>query len=161
MNQVYVSVLSLHIPQMPGCGSPVWGTATINPMAGLTRRVWIVSGIAAVRLFAEGKKGEAFASDSGRYPDPLTELDVYRLTKPDYSTSMTAYPNRGIARNSSWMLCCCDRTGAPQAFHLDLKGGEMKQLTDTHDLDGTTLTLAPDNRQFCYFAGRSLYIVNV
>lgn len=130
-------------------------------MAGVTRRSLLLSGIAAARLFAEGKKGEAFASDAGRYPDPLTEIDVFRLTKPDYSTTMTAYFNRGIARNSGWMLCCCERTGSPQGFHLDLKGGEMKQLTDVKDLDGTSLTLTPDNRQFCYLAGRSLYLANV
>ena len=129
-------------------------------MSGLTRRTLLLSGIAA-RLLAEGKKGEAFASDAGRYPDPLTEIDVFRLTKPEYSTTMTAYYNRGIARNSAWMLCSCDRTGAPQAFHLDLKNGEMKQMTDTAGLDGATLTLTPDNRQFCYIAGRSLYIAMV
>ena len=112
-------------------------------------------------MLADGKKGEAFASDAGRYPDPLTELDVYRLTKPDYSTTMTAYYGRGIARNSGWMLCCCDRTGAPQAFHLNLKNGEMKQMTEAQEMDGASLTLTPDNRQFCYFAGRTLFIANV
>jgi oligogalacturonide lyase len=130
-------------------------------MVGLTRRSLLLSGIVATRLFAEGKKGEAFASDASRYADPLTELDVFRLTKPDYSTTMTAYFNRGIARNSGWMLCCCDRSGAPQAFHLDLKNGDMKQLTDAQDLDGASLTLTPDNRQFCYFAGRTLFITAV
>ena len=46
--------------------------------------------------------------------------------------SASAYYNRGIARNSGWMLCCCDRAGAPQAFHLDLKTGDMKQLTQSN-----------------------------
>jgi oligogalacturonide lyase len=129
-------------------------------MVGLTRRSLLLSGMTAARLLAQTKV-VIFPSDAGRYPDPLTELDVYRLTKPDYSTTMTAYFNRGISRNSSWMLCCSDRGGAPQACHLDLKSGEMKQLTDTRDLNGTSLALTPDNRQFCYFAGRSLYITMV
>jgi oligogalacturonide lyase len=107
------------------------------------------------------EKGATFPSDAGRYSDPLTELDVYRLTKPDYSTTMTAYYNRGIARNSGWMLCCSDRGGAPEAFHLDLKNGDMKQLSRMENLDGTTLTLTPDNRSFCFFAGRSLYAAAV
>src|SRR5260370_12510796 len=59
------------------------------------------------------------------------------------------------------MQCCCERAGAPQAFHLDLKNGDMKQMTDAVDLDGASLTLTPDNRQFCYVAGRSLYIALV
>jgi oligogalacturonide lyase len=129
-------------------------------MSGLTRRRLLVSGIAATRLFAQ-QRGETFPSDSGRYADPLTELDVYRLTKPDYATTMTAWYNRGIARNSGWMLCCCDRTGSQQAFRLDLKNGEMKQLTNATALDGSTLTLTPDNRSFCYFAGRSLFLASL
>ena len=135
------------------------GIGTIRLMLGMTRRSLLLSGIGLPRLLAE--KGAAFASDAERYPDPLTELEVYRLTKPDYTTTKTAYYNRGIARNSGWMLCCCDRAGAPEAFHLDLKNGEMRQLTRMENLDGATLTLTPDNRSFCYFAGRSLYIVPV
>jgi oligogalacturonide lyase len=129
-------------------------------MAGPTRRSFLVSGIAATRLLAQ-QRGATFPSDSGRYADPLTELDVYRLTKPDYSTTMTAWYNRGIARNSGWMLCCCDRAGSPQAFHLDLKNGDMRQLTEAEGLDGSTLSLTPDNRMFCYFAGRSLFVAAV
>jgi oligogalacturonide lyase len=126
-------------------------------MVGFTRRQLLVSGVAATRLFAQ-QRGATFPSDAGRYPDPLTELDVYRLTKPDYSTTMTAWYNRGISRNSSWMLCCCDRAGSPQAFRLDLKTGDMKQLTEAEGLDSATLSLTPDNRMFCYFAGRSLFV---
>jgi oligogalacturonide lyase len=126
-------------------------------MVALTRRSLLISGIAASRLFGQ-QRGASFPSDAGRYADPLTELDVYRLTKPDYSTRLTAWYNRGIARNSGWMLCCCDRGGSPQAFRLELKSGEMKQLTQTEELDGATLSLTPDNRSFCYFAGRSLFV---
>ena len=126
---------------------------------GITRRSLCLSALAAAtRLGAEGRKGEVFPSDAVRYPDPLTEIEVYRLTKPDYSSTLTAYYNRGIAHNSGWMLCGCDRTGGPQAFHLDLKSGEMKQLTQAEALDPSTLTLLPDNRGFCYLAGRGLYV---
>jgi oligogalacturonide lyase len=126
-------------------------------MPGVTRRTVLLAGVSAAR-FRGAEKGAAFPSDAERYPDPLTSIDVYRLTKPDYSTTLTAYYNRGIAHNSSWMLCCCDRTGSPQGFRLDLKSGEMKQLTQTEGLDGMTLTLTPDNRNFCYVAGRSVWL---
>jgi oligogalacturonide lyase len=128
---------------------------------GVSRRSFLFAGVAAGRLLAEGQKGAAFPSDSQRYPDPATELEVYRLTKPDYSSTMTAYYNRGIARNSGWMLFCCDRSGTPQGFHLDLKTGDTKQLTQADGLDASSLTLLPDNRSFCYFAGRSLYMANL
>jgi oligogalacturonide lyase len=133
----------------------------------VSRRSFLFAGAAAGplladgQLLAEGQKGAAFSSDSERYADPATELDVYRLTKPDYSSTMTAYYNRGIARNSGWMLFCCDRNGSPQGFRIDLKTGETRQLTEVDALDGASLTLLPDNRSFCYFAGRSLYLANL
>lgn len=130
-------------------------------MGTVSRRTILLAGVAASRLLAEGQKGAAFPSDSQRYPDPATELDVFRLTKPDYSSTMTAYYNRGIARNSGWMLFCCDRGGSPQGFRIDLKTGETKLLTQAEGLDGSSLTLLPDNRSFCYFAGRSLYMSNL
>ena len=126
-------------------------------MPGVTRRAALFASVAASRLWS-ADKNLSFPPDAGRYPDPLTSIDVYRLTKPEYSTTMTAYYNRGIAHNSSWMLCCCDRTGSPQAFHLDLKSGEMKQLTQVEELDGATLTLTPDNRGVCFAAGRSIWL---
>src|SRR5471030_3027154 len=112
---------------------------------GVSRRSFLFAGVAAGPLLAEGQKGAQFPSDSQRYPDPATELEVYRLTKPDYSSTMTAYYNRGIARNSGWMLFCCDRSGTPQGFHLDLKTGDTKQLTQADGLDASSLTLLPDN----------------
>ena len=129
-------------------------------MGGIGRRSVLFTGLAAAgRLLGAGQKPVVFPSDAVRYPDPLTSIDVYRLTNPEYSSTMTAYYNRGIARNSSWMLCCSDRTGTPQAFHLDLKTAEMRQLTESEGLDGLSLTLTPDNRAFCFAAGRSVWML--
>jgi oligogalacturonide lyase len=121
----------------------------------------MLSALAATGLAAEGRKAEVFPSDAERYADPLTEIEVYRLTKPEYSSTLTGYYNRGISHNSAWMLCASDRTGSIQGFRLDLKSGEMKQMTQAEGLEGVTLTLLPDNRSFCYLAGRGLYISNV
>src|ERR1051325_11701170 len=116
----------------------------------------LLSGIAATRLFAS--KGAAFPPDTRRYPDPATELEVYRLTDPAYSSTLPAYYNRVITRNSGSLLFCCDREGSQQGFRLDLKTGQEKQLTHIENLDGSSLTMTPDNRSFCFFAGASLYI---
>ena len=139
---------------------PEWGTGNIKWMARITRRSLFLSGIAAGRVLAQ-QRGATYSSDAQRYPDPLTELDVYRLTNPEYSTLMPSYYNRAIARNSSWMLCSCDRTGSMLPFRLELKSGEMKELARVDGLESATLTLTPDNRSYCYFAGRSLYITGV
>ena len=127
----------------------------------VSRRSLFVSGLATARLIAASTKGTAFPPDTRRYPDPTTELEVFRLTDPAYSSTLPAYYNRAITRNSAAMVFCCDRDGSPQAFRLDLKTGQEKQLTQTKELDGSSLTLTPDNRAFCYFAGPTLYITNL
>ena len=129
---------------------------------GNSRRAFLLSSVAAARLAAQEtpitKKGASYPPEVKRYEDPTTELDVYRLTDPAHTSVLPAYYNRAIAHNSSWMLFCSDRTGTAQVCRMDLKSGESKELTDAKDLDGSSLTLTPDNRSFCYFAGRSLYI---
>ncbi len=116
---------------------------------------------AALPAFAQEKKGESFPAGSVRYSDPTTELDVIRLTDPAYTSILPAYYNRAIARNTGFLLFSCDRGGSPQAFRIDLKTAQQRQLTDTPDLDSASLTMTPDNRSFCYFAGRSIYISNL
>jgi Tol biopolymer transport system component len=123
----------------------------------ISRRRLILSALAASRLAGAGVKGAAFPSDWKRFADPSTELEVYRLTSPSYSSTLPAYYSRAIARNSGWMVFCCDREGAPQAFRMDLRTGETRQLTAAEGLDGASLTLTADNRTLCYFAERSLY----
>jgi oligogalacturonide lyase len=127
----------------------------------ISRRSLLVSGLAAARLLALGSKGNAFPSEWKRYPDPSTELEVLRLTDPEHSSTLPASYNRAIARNSSFLLYTSDRDGSPQAFRMDLKAGANKQLTEAENLDGASLTLTPDNRSFCYFAGRSLYVTSL
>lgn len=128
---------------------------------GLSRRALMISGLAAGRLFGQKEKGAVFPAESRRYSDPATELDVIRLTDPSYTALLPANYNRAIARNSSWMIFSCDRNGSQQAFHMDLKNAQTRQLTEIEDLDPSSLTLTPDNRSFCFFAGRSIHIVSV
>ena len=125
---------------------------------GFSRRSLLITVAAALRLRAEDSKGRSFPAESFRYPDPATEFDVYRLTDPAHSSVLPAYYNRFIARNSSWMLFASDRSGTFQAFRLDLKNATLRQLSDAADLDPSSLTLTPDNRSFCYFAGRGLFL---
>jgi oligogalacturonide lyase len=127
----------------------------------VSRRTALLSGLAAARVLASGTRGEAFPSDWKRYADPTTELEVFRLTDPAYTSTLPAYYNREISRNSAWMLFCCDRGGSPQAFHMDLRNGGTRQMTNVEDLDGSSLTITPDNRSFCFFAGRTLHIAGV
>lgn len=130
-------------------------------MAGWTRRSFLLSGFAAAGLAAEGRKGATFPSDVRQYPDPTTELNVYRLTDPAYASTLPAWYNRSISHNNQWMVFTCDRGGSPQVFHLEFKNGETRQLTEVEGLDARSVTLTPDSRSVCYFAGRSLCLTAI
>jgi oligogalacturonide lyase len=59
------------------------------------------------------------------------------------------------------LLCASDLTGHWNAFRIDLKSGQSRQLTDADDLDPASLTLLPDDRGFCYFDGARLMLANL
>lgn len=127
----------------------------------MLRRTWLASLLAAPTLRAQSKKGELLPSEFHRYADATTEFEVIRLTSPESSSWLPAEYNRAISRTGAWMLFSSDRSGSPQAFRMDLKSGEMRQLSDAEQLDPASLALTPANTNFCYFAGRSLYSVNL
>ena len=108
-----------------------------------------------------GVKAAVFPPDWLRYMDASTELEVYRLTDPAYSSALPAYYNRAVARNRRFLLYSCDRTGSRQAFSLDLANGQARQLTECADLDGAALALLPNNAAFCYFTGRRLCVADL
>jgi oligogalacturonide lyase len=133
-----------------------WGDRFI-----LTRRAFLASSLfAAAAARGQSRKGETIASDLRRYADPSTELEVIRLTDPAYTSTLPAEYNRAIAHGNAFLLFASDREGSLQAFRMDLKNGQTRQLTDAEGLDGASLTMTPDNRSFCYCAGRSLFISN-
>ena len=121
-----------------------------------TRRSLLAS-FAASGFSVERGKGASFgAPNCQRFADPATELEVLRLTNPAYSSHMPAYYGRALSHKGQFLLCWSDRTGSPQAFRINLKSGEWLQLTGAEALDGSSLTLMPDERSFCHFDGPAL-----
>ena len=120
-----------------------------------TRRS-LLTFLAASGLPVERGKGAVFGSDLQRFPDPATELDVFRLSSPAYSAYLPAYYGRVLSHKGQFLICWSDRIGTPQAFRVNVKTGEWLQLTDAKALDGSSLTLMPDERSFCYFDGPAL-----
>jgi oligogalacturonide lyase len=95
------------------------------------------------------------------YPDPATELEVIRLTNPSFASGMTASHLRQFTRHGESLLYWSERYWSErdenrQAFLLDLKNGESKQLTDAAALDPASLSLSPDDRSFFFFDGPTL-----
>jgi oligogalacturonide lyase len=120
-----------------------------------TRRAFLATA-AASTLRGEIEKGKSFPSEWARYPDPATEFEVIRLTDPAHASHLPAYYNRALAHRGGFLLFWSDRSGSNQAFRMDLKSGESRQLTQAQNLDGASLTLAPDERSFFYFDGPAL-----
>lgn len=121
-----------------------------------SRRSFLASLSAAACFAAEtGGKGKVFAPSIKRYADAATEFPVTRLTDPAHSTLLPPSYAHAIARHN-FVLCASDVTGRFEAFRLDLKSGQMRQLTEAADLDPYSLTLHPDERGFFYLDGRNL-----
>jgi hypothetical protein len=88
-----------------------------------------------------------------RYPDPATELPVVRLTDPAFASGLTAPHLRQFTRRGDSLLCWGDRGGTRQAFLLDLKTGESRQISDAAALDPESLCLSNDEKSVWYFDG--------
>jgi oligogalacturonide lyase len=128
---------------------------------GWTRRAVLFSlGGLAARAVTAGKK-RTFPSERVRYADPATEFTVFRLTSPEHTSYLPSYPALSVARRQPFLLYSSDRTGLFQAFRLDRRTAESRQLTEARELDVSHLTLAPDNREFCCFDGPVLRRISV
>jgi Tol biopolymer transport system component len=105
--------------------------------------------------------GYIWPSELKRYPDPATDLDVGLLTNPAFTSGMSARHLRLFSRRSNWLLYWSERSGTRQAFVLDLESSQSKQLTDVTALDPAGLSFSPDDRNFYFFEGPSLYLAAV
>jgi oligogalacturonide lyase len=121
----------------------------------MTRRALLLASLAAPAL---AQRGRVLPFEGKRYADPATEFPVEMLTDPNYP-SFLPYPYaRAIARRGLFFLFASDRGSGMQAFRFELRSGEMKQLTEAQDLQSWSLNILPDDRTFCYLAGRSLWL---
>jgi len=89
-----------------------------------------------------------------RYADPATEFTVVRLTDPQFTSSLPAAGNRGLT--SRQMLYASDMAGSWQAFRMDLKSKESRQLTEAERLDPASVALLGNERGFWHFDGPRL-----
>ena len=92
-----------------------------------------------------------------QYADPATEWEVTRLTSPAFTCGMTApHLFQFGRRGGDSLLYWSDRSGIRQAWLLDLKDGNSRQLTDASGLDPYSISLAPDERTFRFFDDNGL-----
>lgn len=120
-----------------------------------TRRCFLA--LCAARPPAWAGKGQIFPSETRRYADPATEFEVLRLTDPAHSSYLPGPRGPAVSRRANLLLYSSDRTGGWQAFRMDWKTGESRQLTEARSLDPASLTLGSDERTICYLDGRVLH----
>lgn len=121
------------------------------------RRVLAAIPLLSLPLSAS-EKGRTLPPEARRYADPATEFAVELMTDPRYPSLLPHSYCRSIGKRGAFVLFASDRGGGMQAFRLELKSGEIKQLTDAQALDPATLTILPDDRSFAYFDGRTLKV---
>lgn len=125
-----------------------------------TRRAFLAT-LASSALEAELEKGRSFPSEWKRYSDSATEFEVVRLTDPAFASQLPAYYNRAISRRRAFLLFSSARSGANQAFRMDLKTGDLRELTQAKELDPSSVNLLAAERSFHFFDGPSLRVANL
>ncbi|HEX5230454.1 MAG TPA: hypothetical protein VFW44_22235 [Bryobacteraceae bacterium] len=126
-------------------------------MVPLTRRSFVAS-LASAGACVAADKGQAYPSEAKRYADEATENYVVRLTDPAHQSWLPAFYSRAISHKNDFLLYSSDRSGVTQAYRLDLKNGQSHALTGLPALIPSSLTLAAEDRDFAYLAGRSMHL---
>lgn len=119
----------------------------------LSRR-WFLASLPAACLGQTVGKGRILPSAFKRYADPATENSVIRLTDPAHS-SILGSGLHSVSRHG-FLICASDASGRYEAYRIDLKSGQQKQLTEAAELDPYSLTLTPDDRGIVYIDGSTL-----
>lgn len=100
--------------------------------------------------------GRIFGPEWRRYSDPATDFEVIRLTDPAFASGFGAPGLRHFTRRGE-LLYWSDRAGSRQAFLMDLRSGESRQMTQAAALDPRSLCIAPDDRGVLYLDGAVLH----
>lgn len=122
-----------------------------------SRRVFVAS-LAGVPAGLASDKGPAYPSEVQRYADEATDNIVFRLTNPAHQSWLPAPYCQPISRKNDFLIYSSDRSGAVQAYRLDLKTGQSRPIAEAPGLFTSSLTLSHDEREFAYLAGQSLYL---
>jgi oligogalacturonide lyase len=124
-------------------------------------RRWFLSTVpvgCAAALASE--KSKPVPSAIFEFKDLSTEFPVSRLTDPTYTSFLPAHYNRVMPRKGTFLLYASDLTGRMEAYRMEAKNGVSRQLTEQEALDASSLTLTPNEREFCCVADGRLLLVH-
>lgn len=104
-------------------------------------------------------RGDSVPAAPVEFIDAATESPVIRLTDPGFSSFLPPDYAYAVSRRGDFLLYASDITGRMEAYRLDLKKHETRQLTEAASLAG--LTLLPEERAFLYLDGDTLFTANL
>lgn len=113
-----------------------------------TRRSFL-SLVASSFILKAAGKGTVLSSALTRYDDLATDLPVTRLTDPKVSSILP----RNLISSRGFLVYASDAPGRWEAYRLDLKSGESRQLTSAEALAPESLTMLPNEAGFSYYDG--------
>jgi oligogalacturonide lyase len=82
---------------------------------------------------------------------------VVRLTDPAFASGLTAPHLKQFGRRGDFLVHWSARSGTAQAFHLDLRLGGSRQLSDAASIDPFSISLSPDEKTVNWFDGPALF----
>jgi oligogalacturonide lyase len=127
-----------------------------------SRRGFLILLPAAVCAAATSSgKGRTVPAAIERYTDPSTDFPLARLTDPSSTSLLPAHFSRAVAHRGNFLLYASDSSERMEAYRMDLKTGQARQLTESTKLDPPSLTLLADERSFCYLDDNRLFLANV
>ena len=125
-------------------------------------RRWFLASVSGACFAAEIRgKGRVFPSFFSRLTDPATENAVLRVTDPAHSSFLPPCYARAFARRGNFLLYGSDLAGGFEAFRMDAKSGESRQLTVSEDFDPRAFTLYAEDRALAHFDGPRLLSTNL
>jgi oligogalacturonide lyase len=104
-------------------------------------------------------KGDVIRSERQQQKDPLTGVEVVRLSDDQGHTNHPYFTASQVDAEGGFMIVTSDRTGANQFYTLNLSDGTMVQVTEGEDVGTGCLDTA--NHKIYYFAGRVLKSVKL
>ncbi|MBD2845009.1 hypothetical protein IDH44_07390 [Paenibacillus sp. IB182496] len=106
-------------------------------------------------------KGDCYRSTIARTVDPLTGVEVERLSDDSGDTYHAYFTKPLLALDDSYIVLVSNRTGRPQLYTLRFADGWMVQITDEEELVPFSSVLDARRHAVYYFAGRTLYRVRL
>jgi len=128
-------------------------------------RRWFLGSLATAAFAADKSsaaestlRGRTVPSVAVKYLDPATEFVVVRVTDPQYNSLLPSGGTRPLTSRA--MLYASDMTGKWDAFRMDLRTFESRQLTDAEGLDPQSVSRQPGEKGFWHFAEGRLFETN-